>query len=1027
MTTMPHLVRNTNNMWSYFPPTPCTALGRKSLEVTEVQLEAPSSLGADQKFLLIDKVAKLIHQRAFVTFASLQKPIDIHFTREEPSVPGHWKAIAVRAHKTCMQRIFQYFPCTRMMQNQKLVKMKIVNIRERCFQTCLNRFFKKVQSAFYQPSQTPIGGSSLARPYPESDTIKESDTIEFYIKQKPFQDPFTELAATSAQKTEKYYEMERSTESSFRYVMKGKTLYLVEMEAQTAAVYQEPSLESHHSSPSSSFLQIPLNPQDITTISEPSPDTTPRVLSPSAQDFPLSDPGTPVKMFLPEPSISPAPPPSRTTSRTTTSSPPQDAVHFNIIDESTLKLENRNVIMLFKNHLVQEYGFWIIDFLKKTYFIDLVDMHENGRPLTPTHVLKANIAANNIEMGHIFALLTNLKKMFVRLDHSEILETPFLEFLHLDKCGIKNYLSMRELRNLIYQVQQPRQDLQAITCKNVLEYLANTFHINSTDRSISSNPSSLPKSAFNILVSLVMTKKKDLDFVFTGRKINHLPIFGYNTMGSSSIPNRCRDLFELLHIFPQLKDSTWPAYYELLSHVVAKKTLYRPNLDDDGEHVGFLIPGPTGTDGQETWYYNDTFIDDGNGNFSYTLRPACDNYTFQESPSDTRSKPLPFIKLYRSTASSKSNPNSGDSIAADFNYKGPGSLKPELSFHYEKDTFVQRTIPMWMGYVLLGRHFKDNKPASYGRWMHLAVDLFTHYRRFHQLEGKIPQAEIKFLQKMLEGTKYPEILTYLIEKATELHERPQEKIGQDIAFVGHSLGGALAQAGVYEFCTQTKRIPLPGYTIICSTSHPPGTENKKNTRFMTTGDIHEEMLLLNNIHFQITHQLEKGDIVPQSGESHLGSKIYLKPNCCCIRPTTYAPERPHPWLDFSAYVFAPLPGATSQEIVGAPTHGRRIGHSKLDIDYTITPLTQKDMHDYDHAWILFRGKLAPLFGYKFISCPKITEFVRRNSGLSVRLYRKIKNFFSQMCSPVNETLDDNEVLYLRFSSNRALRQLTTRQ
>lgn len=931
------LVRNTDTNWSYLPSCP---------SIDEIQLEVPSSLNGDQRFGLICSIAKLFNKmKEKLDFNTLQHPIDLNIDKHGLFVPGQWKIIADRSDTSITQKIKQFFPFTHMLQQQKLVRMKVIKIQD----SCLTRWWhKNICKNDVLRSKNSKLNCRLSIPF-----LLNPLVIDF-IKKPSFSDPFTELAARSAQTTELHFVMEAKSQSSFRYVLKANTLNLEEMPTNFVAPpldHKPPARMNLHKSESSSL-----------SLEERG--------------------GTP------------------------------DTVSFQLVGvEEAQNEENKTVVGLFITHLQHEYGFWLIDFLKASYDIDLAKMHELGLPLTPDHVLKANVGANNIEMGHIFALLSNLKKLTSRLALEEDLTVPFTNFLRLHKCGVKNYLSLRELRNLISSAKTPSQSIWNVTCQDILKYISNTFHIGPSHPKVELNPTSLRRDAFNELVGLIAPKDDELDRIFTGRKIRHTAICGYNTMGNKSIPNKCRDLFELLHIFPQLKTSNWSAYYELLSHVVAKKTLYRPNLDDDGYHVGILIPGPNTPDNKQTWYYNDTFIDDSNGNFSYTLKPACEAYRMFDDQGHPLSKPLPYIKLYRSTASDDSNPNSADSVAADFNFHGPGSLKPELSYQYEKDTFEKRTIPMWMGYVLLGQLYKDNPTSSYKAWIHSAVDLFSKYRVFNKLEAKITKSEVTALYKLLAQNKYSDVLSVLIEQAHDLHELPDEKIGQDIAFVGHSLGGALAQAGVFEFCTQTKRIPLPGYSIICATSHTPATENKKNAKFITTGDNNEEMLLLNNIHFFVTHQLEKGDVVPQSGESHLGSTVMN------------TADRKHSWLTFSSYVFAPLPTAQSKEIVTAPTHGRRTGHSVLGRDYSMTPLSQQETHDFDHAWFLCCGKIARVFGYRIIACPKVTELLRRDAGVVKlcchRLHDKL------VTGPGEGDRDKNEVLYMRFSSNRALQQLTT--
>ena len=304
--------------------------------------------------------------------------------------------------------------------------------------------------------------------------------------------------------------------------------------------------------------------------------------------------------------------------------------------------------------------------------------------------------------------------------------------------------------------------------------------------------------------------------------------------------------------------------------------------------------------------------------------------------------------------------------------------------------------------------------------MTTAVTQFKEYRLRNRLEAKVPRSEVTAMETFLHKTQYRELVELLIEKADELGEHPRTKKGQDLAFVGHSLGGALAQAGLHTFCVRTSRIPLPGYHIICSTSHAPATKNETNAQFMRMMEENDEMLSLNGIHFYISHQFEKGDFVPQSGGSHLGSVVYKSKPPLLPFASTIRHER-LTCLSFHAHVFSPLATAQVKEIVSAPTHGRRIG-SGTEQDYQLTELNSQEVHDFDHA-LKLRGKLAKVFQYSILSCPKVTEWVRKNLGGRVIL--PVYSLYNRLTGPGEGEREADDVLYMRFSSNRALCQLTT--
>lgn len=955
------LVRHTDTCWSYYPPKlsarsasqPLSSPSKKS-DLDEIRIEVPSSLQGNDRYTMVQLITEKIFKANRINFETLRKGFSFRTEREE-----HWKLVAANVNQSFLRSCIQKIPCFAVISHPRVMRMTLSRVHN---SPCCQKI-SKITSFYLNPRELLL--PVFNRPFHAEISFPE------LLRRPQFSDPFTELAALSFQSAEQFFVMESAHRGSLQFVRRGGRLRLDPIE--DTASMPRPSPRSSPPSPSHTAA---------TEGSQETSESIPVPLSPRMT-------GNFLDAFL-------------DTTETGTSS-----------KLSQQKEENRTILSYFMKHLRQEYGVWLIDFLKHTYDLDLKKMYEEGLPLFPDHVFKANIGANNIEYGHLVALVHTLRRLVQDIEQSPLEhKKPFLDYLVLrDEIGSLGHLSLRECRKLIQQVQEFSHK-EAILLEDVLVYLKGLLPEETRE------PASLPPAQFHALVHLLVSTTEELDRAFTGRKIRHSAIFGYHTMGDKKVANSCRDLFELLHIFQEMKESSWPAYFELLSHVVAKKTLFRRNIDGTGWHVGLLLPGPNVNEGHETWYYNDTFLDDSKGNFSYTLKPACDGY--RQGPHEQLGpKPLPYIKLYRSTASDKSALNSHDSLRADLNPDGsPGSLNPSLSYEYERKNFESRTLPLWMGYVLLGYLYKDKPTPSYEGWMQKAVQLFAEYRTQYKKESVITEGELTALQKMRSERNYPLLLETLLEKSTQLGEDPRMKISQDIAFVGHSLGGGLAQDGVYQFCTRTKRVPLPEATIICSTSHPPAIDNVKNTRFMNLGQEHQEMLSLNRMGYHIWHQFELGDFVPQAGGSHLGTPVY-PPKPVDYHELSLPSERQRQWLTFHAHVFKPLISAKSMEIVDVPTHGRRIGHAMLDRDYSLQELTSQQVGEFDHALIL-KGDVRKAFGYRILNSPKLSEWVRKKIGRLAKWGFASLEWFHGFGMGDR---DENGVWYMRFSQKRALQQL----
>lgn len=669
--------------------------------------------------------------------------------------------------------------------------------------------------------------------------------------------------------------------------------------------------------------------------------------------------------------------------------------------QQQVEAENRTVVRAYKEFLIREFGMGFVEQIQNSYNIHFDEMIEKGLPLLPDHVSKCNIGTNDITMTHVENIWNTIKKIHASVNNplaSPPETTSASEYLIT--IGHELSIPTRVLRNIYRMIphQTPESsvtDLQA--------FLKDFFPDDPVE-----SVRKLPPAQFNAVVDMIMPSDDERKKSFTGRKIRHICIMGFNTMGNPNIPNRCRDLFELLHVFDDCrKQERWKSYYEILSHVVVKKSLFKtPPLHESSSNqlqVGLLIPAPDSNDNKRRWYITDALFDDSKGNLNYVLLPGCHGYR----SSDNRT--LPMIKLYRSTASNKNAMNWHDSIAADLNPHGsPGSLNPDLSLPYERTHFNERTIPIWMGHLIVSLSTNRSKDRTQPtdsvqqnalqsvsiESLKRAAIAFKEY-----LTTNHPEESFEPIQRLLETQAYSELEQALISYGHTFKEDPRYKLQQDIACVGHSLGGALAQAGTYLFSARLKRMPLPGHQFICYSSDGPAIDNAKDAEFMQFGHTNREMFRMLNVRWRVHHQFEYGDIVPQAGGSHLGT-------------TSYNGYEDTDWLDEKASVFKPLDGAEALSIVNPPTHGRRTGTSVVEKDYTFTTITPKELSEYDHAFML-GGRIKKIWGYRFLNSPQLSEWLRRMTGKILSLPLKI------VYAPLGDgagNRDQNGVLAVRYGT-----------
>lgn len=666
---------------------------------------------------------------------------------------------------------------------------------------------------------------------------------------------------------------------------------------------------------------------------------------------------------------------------------PNNPKHFVLEDIRA----NKETLLAYKNYLLKEYGEEKLKYIQYEYQFDLDNMIAKDEALTPEIVYRVNMGANNIDTQELSSTFDKLKKLYLEITSlsPHLSLTNYFEKLIQD---FKTPYTIRELRALYRKasgdsLEHLQKVLETILTKNPPE-----------------KPSLLSAKNFNNLVDILAFNEEERQCAFTGREIKHKAIMGYYTLAEKKHFKPWLDLQELLQVFPHLeKKENWENYYEMLSHVAVKKHLIHQHPTDKWR-VGALIPAPLSAKGEKRWYRISSCTDDNYGDFNYTLIPACKNY-----------EKMPSIKLYRSTASDPYNMNGWDSIAADLKIAGaPGAGNRNLADTYENPFFFERTIPIWVGYLITNQKKSISEDKELPEQINFYWEKFNNYAKAVELfNQQFPEESIDIPSKQ-GGESYNDIPYLkrsiqaleqkLLEKAESLKELPQYKIAEDIAFVGHSLGGALAQGGMYHFGVEANRIPLPNCNFICYASDPPAITAKENKAFFAFGNTHKDLLNELGQRWKITIQMEYGDFVPQSGEEHLGATEL---------PDYVFSE----WLKTDIKVFRPLDTAIQKEISTAPTHGRRIGLAKEGIDYQLTSLTPKQLLDFDKAWWLNTDQ-QNIFGYKIINSPKFSEGFRRSIAvIRIPLGNTVKNIWEWASPPRGSEIRDKEgALHVAYQS-----------
>lgn len=623
--------------------------------------------------------------------------------------------------------------------------------------------------------------------------------------------------------------------------------------------------------------------------------------------------------------------------------------HF-MFDKGTLSIEplykedkeiNQITVKLYYEFLLSEYGSRHLDYLQTTYGYNFVEMFNKGRPLLPDHVYKSNIGVNYITLEDIQELY---QKILIFIDDWKKSEKSLKLF------------SIRELREISRSVLfiDYLSDINSLT-ETLPQILKKMFGEN-----LPQTTKELDSQFINFLVGILTVPRHYRNNIYTGRKIVHLPICGYQSTGSALDWDPVSNMSDLLHIYPEIpypemkgaKGKHWDEvmtkeldnFLELGAHVFSKKynigQFSIPNSKEFEARAGILIPAPLDINGKEQWYYMKTTYSN-NGQFYIDLESACNHYRFN-------GKPLPFVRFYRSSTSDESYIDGKKYISEDLNpFGSPGSSDMTQHDPYSLPELDQHTLPLWAGYFAwLEKLVSESSDLSICTKIRLkTLQAFKIY--VAQVEPKLRDAFIKEepLAEKIDEKSDPEKIDSLLKKASIFFkERPIDKSGKDVILGGHSLGGPTAQIFFKHLLVDKNRIPLPGCHFICYSLNGPGTDQSAQDDFSKFIDLHEEMLSQINSQFYIHHRFQRGDIVPKTGECHLNkiSKI----------------------VKLRVQVFKILEDTIDKfdlALKYMPVHGGRINQSIKGKSYKLIELSSKELDTFDHSRILDEN-LSQKFG-----------------------------------------------------------------
>lgn len=227
-------------------------------------------------------------------------------------------------------------------------------------------------------------------------------------------------------------------------------------------------------------------------------------------------------------------------------------------------------------------------------------------------------------------------------------------------------------------------------------------------------------------------------------------------------------------------------------------------------------------------------------------------------------------------------------------------------------------------------------------------------------------------------------LDCLLEHAKTNKEHPSQKSRQEVAIVGHSLGGALSQIAMVAYTAEKERIPLS--KMKSWSFDAPGIHYDDCEAFMAFGNKHSQLLQALHSKLAIYISQEKGDIVVLGGDRHLGSSKSKEEQDMC-----------KPWLDYENELYEVSSKAKTRALRDTPfVHGTRFQTRTSDDEVILHQISSLEQYQFDRCatkndWERFSKLWKLLPETPFCSIPRV-QFNKKLKSLGMHL-RTIRPWF----------------------------------
>lgn len=242
----------------------------------------------------------------------------------------------------------------------------------------------------------------------------------------------------------------------------------------------------------------------------------------------------------------------------------------------------------------------------------------------------------------------------------------------------------------------------------------------------------------------------------------------------------------------------------------------------------------------------------------------------------------------------------------------------------------------------------------------LKDEIFRHVLNYYEISFLKAREDSRFLVRDLsqfeaffqkaDGEDKQAILEQWVERLSDIAmedgEHPSLKKQQNIVLTGHSLGGACAASHIIYYFLNQDRIPCSGCTCVAMLYDDPCTNDIDNERFKQWGLSHSELMRRLECGFFIQRSHETGDIVPTGGEVHLGATYSLEED-----------RQLKSWLGYHYRLYERKEDAADLAVLWSRvTHETQFSTGKEGVDYLSTPFRSDELGKFDQ-----RGKIKSVY------------------------------------------------------------------